>query len=47
MDKRIGKLATPGVMLALLVLLANAVISVRNAPAQPARRMGAAHATGS
>jgi PAS domain S-box-containing protein len=30
MDKRIGKLATPGVMLALLVLLANAWVSVRN-----------------
>ena len=30
MDKRIGKLATPGVVLALLVLLANAWVSVRN-----------------
>ena len=30
MDKRIGKLATPGVVLALLVLLANAWASVRN-----------------
>ncbi|HEY2587307.1 MAG TPA: response regulator [Tepidisphaeraceae bacterium] len=30
MDQRIGKLATPGVILALLVLLANAWVAVRN-----------------